>query len=121
MAHPDFRVAGKIFATLGSPNGDWGMAALMPEQQEDFMHLAPDAFKPASGAWGRNGVHGPRRPVGSRSTTLAPTSAWPSPNTVAKTRTVSPTTALAGHRPQATTGSTSVMGMRPIIPANLPR
>ena len=55
MAHPDFRVGGKIFATLGSPNADWGMVQLMPEQQEDFMTLGPDAFKPASGAWGRNG------------------------------------------------------------------
>ena len=55
MAHPDFRVGGKIFATLGSPDADWGMAALMPEQQEDFMQLAPEAFKPATGAWGRSG------------------------------------------------------------------
>ena len=55
MAHPDFRVGGKIFATLGYPNGEYGMVQLMPEQQEDFIHLAPDAFKPASGAWGRNG------------------------------------------------------------------
>ena len=31
------------------------MASLMPEQQEDFMSLAPDAFKPAAGAWGRGG------------------------------------------------------------------
>ena len=54
MAHPDFRVGGKIFATLGSPGPDWGMAALMPEQQE-FMQLAPKAFKPAAGAWGRGG------------------------------------------------------------------
>ncbi|HEX5182563.1 MAG TPA: MmcQ/YjbR family DNA-binding protein [Allosphingosinicella sp.] len=55
MAHPDFRVGGRIFATLGSPNADWGMVQLMPEQQEDFMALAPGAFKPAAGAWGRNG------------------------------------------------------------------
>jgi hypothetical protein len=55
MAHPDFRVGGKIFATLGSPNADWGMVQLMPEQQEDFMTLAPEAFRPASGAWGRKG------------------------------------------------------------------
>jgi hypothetical protein len=55
MAHADFRVGGKIFATLGSPNADWGMAGLMPEQQEDFIQLAPDAFKPAAGAWGRGG------------------------------------------------------------------
>src|SRR5438045_3899142 len=55
MGHPDFRVGGKIFATLGAPNRDWGMAALMPEQQEDFIHLAPAAFEPAAGAWGRGG------------------------------------------------------------------
>jgi hypothetical protein len=55
MKHPDFRVRGKVFATLGYPDAAWGMVALMPEQQEDFMALAPDAFRPASGAWGRRG------------------------------------------------------------------
>jgi hypothetical protein len=55
MGHPDFRVGGKIFATLGAPDADWGMASLMPEQQEDFMTLAPAVFKPAAGAWGRGG------------------------------------------------------------------
>ncbi|HEX8573195.1 MAG TPA: MmcQ/YjbR family DNA-binding protein [Allosphingosinicella sp.] len=55
MGHVDFRVGGKIFATLGSPDEAWGMVSLMPEQQEDFMTLAPEAFKPAAGAWGRGG------------------------------------------------------------------
>ncbi|MBV9932637.1 MAG: MmcQ/YjbR family DNA-binding protein [Alphaproteobacteria bacterium] len=55
MGHPDFRVGGKVFATLGYPDGDWGMVRLMPEQQADFMALAPGAFKPANGAWGRQG------------------------------------------------------------------
>jgi hypothetical protein len=55
MAHADFRVGGKIFATLGSPDEAWGMVSLMPEQQEDIMALAPEAFKPAVGAWGRSG------------------------------------------------------------------
>ena len=55
MGHADFRVGGKIFATLGAPDEAWGMAALMPEQQEDFITLAPAAFKPAAGAWGRGG------------------------------------------------------------------
>jgi hypothetical protein len=55
MGHADFRVGGKVFATLGAPDEAWGMAALMPEQQEDFMTLAPAAFKPAAGAWGRGG------------------------------------------------------------------
>jgi hypothetical protein len=55
MGHGDFRVKGKVFATLGYPDGAWGMVALMPEQQEDFIALAPAAFKPANGAWGRQG------------------------------------------------------------------
>jgi hypothetical protein len=55
MGHADFRAGGKIFATLGAPDADHGMVALMPEQQQDFMALAPDAFRPAAGAWGRGG------------------------------------------------------------------
>jgi hypothetical protein len=55
MGHADFRVGGKIFATLGAPDEAWGMAALMPEQQGDFITLAPEVFKPAAGAWGRGG------------------------------------------------------------------
>ncbi len=55
MGHADFRVGGKIFATLGSPDQAWGMASLMPDQQEDFMAMVPEAFKPAAGAWGRGG------------------------------------------------------------------
>ena len=31
------------------------MASLLPEQQEDFILLAPDAFTAATGAWGRSG------------------------------------------------------------------
>ena len=55
MAHPDFRVGGKIFATLGSPNRQFGMVALLPEQQDLAIEAEPDAFKLASGAWGRGG------------------------------------------------------------------
>lgn len=55
MGHADFRVKGKVFATLGHPDAGWGMVQLMPEQQEDFIALAPDAFRPANGAWGRQG------------------------------------------------------------------
>jgi hypothetical protein len=55
MGHADFRVGGKIFATLGAPDEAWGMVALLPEQQDDFIALAPEAFKPAAGAWGRGG------------------------------------------------------------------
>jgi hypothetical protein len=55
MGHPDFRVGGKIFATLGSPNNEWGMVSLWPEQQELAIEAEPAAFKPAAGAWGRAG------------------------------------------------------------------
>jgi len=55
MGHPDFRVGGKIFATLGSPDADYGMVSLHPEQQELAMEAEPEAFRPASGAWGRGG------------------------------------------------------------------
>lgn len=53
MGHPDFRVSGKIFATL---NGDQsqGMASLTPELQADYM-AADASFHPAAGAWGSKG------------------------------------------------------------------
>ena len=54
MNHPDFRVRGKIFATL-SPHGDWGMAKLPPDEQARLVQLEPDVFSPAAGTWGRNG------------------------------------------------------------------
>lgn len=53
MGHPDFRVGGKIFATLG-PDGNWGMVKLTPDLQSLFLRTSP-AFEPASGAWGRRG------------------------------------------------------------------
>ena len=54
MDHPDFRVKGKIFATLGADE-DWGALKLTPEQQEFLIRAEPKAFKPASGAWGKRG------------------------------------------------------------------
>jgi hypothetical protein len=55
MNHPDFRVGGKIFATLG-PDESWGMVKLTPDQQTLFLRTAPALFEPASGAWGRRGA-----------------------------------------------------------------
>jgi len=55
MNHPDFRVAGKIFATLGYPNQQHGMVRLTPTQQEEFVAAHPSAFSPVAGAWGRKG------------------------------------------------------------------
>ena len=57
MNHPDFRVTGKIFASLGVPDENWGMVKLTPDQQRTFIEKAPEVFKPSSGAWGRQGVH----------------------------------------------------------------
>jgi hypothetical protein len=54
MGHPDFRVKGKIFATL-TLNEDRGMVKLTPEQQTDYMTVDPQVFSPAAGAWGRQG------------------------------------------------------------------
>jgi hypothetical protein len=55
MNHPDFRVAGKIFASLGVPDESWGMVKLTREQQRAFIEKASEVFKPCSGAWGRQG------------------------------------------------------------------
>jgi hypothetical protein len=55
MHHPDFRVAGKIFATLAYPNKQFGMVKLTPIQKEDFAQSHPAAFMAVSGAWGRKG------------------------------------------------------------------
>lgn len=56
MDHPDFRVAGKIFATLGYPDKSRGMVKLSPEDQHYFSKDYPEAFIPVKGAWGRRGA-----------------------------------------------------------------
>jgi hypothetical protein len=56
MRHPDFRVSGKVFATLGYPNRSWGMVKLSPKQQSVFVDREPEAFVPIKGAWGRRGA-----------------------------------------------------------------
>ncbi len=55
MSHPDFRVGGKIFATLGYPDEDHGMVILPPEEQARFVESHPKVFMPAKGAWGKRG------------------------------------------------------------------
>jgi hypothetical protein len=55
MSHPDFRVGGKIFATLGYPDDDHGMVVLPPEEQARFIKSHPKVFAPAKGAWGKQG------------------------------------------------------------------
>jgi len=55
MDHPDFRVGGKIFATLG-PGEEWGMVKLTPDQQAAFVESEPEAFEPIKGGWGAKGA-----------------------------------------------------------------
>jgi hypothetical protein len=56
MDHPDFRVAGKVFATLGYSDRSCGMVKLTPEEQHYFSKEFPHAFEPIKGAWGRRGA-----------------------------------------------------------------
>ena len=55
MSHPDFRVRGKIFATLGYPDKHHGMVVLPPNDQAEFLKSHPDVFVAAKGAWGKQG------------------------------------------------------------------
>jgi hypothetical protein len=55
MRHPDFRVAGKIFATLGYPNENSAVVKLSREEQREFVRSDPGVFTPVKGAWGRQG------------------------------------------------------------------
>jgi hypothetical protein len=56
MNHPDFRVAGKVFATLGYPDKTRAMVKLTPEEQHYFSKDYPNVFIPVKGAWGRRGA-----------------------------------------------------------------
>ncbi len=55
MGHPDFRVKGKIFATLSHEKDNRGTVKLKPEQQASFLADEPDVFRPIPGAWGLRG------------------------------------------------------------------
>lgn len=55
MGHADFRVHGKIFATLGYPDKTQGMVKLTPVQQRAFCQSDSAAFVPVKGAWGEKG------------------------------------------------------------------
>jgi hypothetical protein len=54
MGHPDFRVNGRIFATLQA-NLESGCVMLAPDEQQEFLRAHAKTFTPASGAWGRQG------------------------------------------------------------------
>ena len=56
MNHPDFRIGGRIFASLGYPDDKHGMVKFTPEQQRNFLKKAPGMFSPCAGAWGHQGA-----------------------------------------------------------------
>ena len=56
MGSPDFRVGGRIFATLASQHQGYGNLMLTPEQQAIFVEELPEVFVPIPGGWGRMGA-----------------------------------------------------------------
>ena len=56
FGNPDFRVGGRIFATLASQRQGYGNLMLTPEQQAAFVEELPDLFLPVAGGWGRGGA-----------------------------------------------------------------
>ncbi len=56
MGSADFRVGGRIFATLAAQKLGYGNLMLTPEQQAMFVGEAPEIFLPVAGGWGRNGA-----------------------------------------------------------------
>ena len=56
MGSADFRVGGRIFATLAAQKQGYGNLMLTPEVQTQFVAEAPDVFLPIAGGWGRNGA-----------------------------------------------------------------
>lgn len=56
MGAVDFRVGGRIFATLASQAQGYGNLALTLEEQAAFVEELPDVFIPIAGGWGRMGM-----------------------------------------------------------------
>jgi len=56
FGQPDFRVAGRIFATLASRHLGYGNVKLTLAQQADFVRELPEVFLPVPGDWGRMGM-----------------------------------------------------------------
>jgi len=56
MGAADFRVGGRIFATLASQNRGYGNLMLTPEEQAEFVRELPEVFLPIPGGWGKMGM-----------------------------------------------------------------
>lgn len=53
--HPDFRVRGKLFASLGAPDAGWATVKLEGDEQAMRVEAAPEIFTPVNGRWGPRG------------------------------------------------------------------
>jgi len=77
MGHPDFRVGGKIFATLGYPDEGSAMVKLSALDQMLLTQAEPEVFVPVKGAWGKRGATNVRlRAAKKPSVSKALASAW---------------------------------------------
>jgi len=56
MGHPDFRVGGRIFASLADEDETLAMVKLSLNDQDRFVEAMPAVFEPCAGAWGRGGA-----------------------------------------------------------------
>jgi len=56
FGHADFRVDGKIFATLAYEKDGFGVLMLTPDEQAGMVSDAPEIFVPVTGGWGRQGA-----------------------------------------------------------------
>ena len=140
---PGLQVVGHLLA--GLPGGGLGLDGVPPGAQRiapGLDHQAPQplpvgrdlgvetvgARSPGTHPEQRAGLGGAalrlpvlRRPTaGGFHTTFAATASCPSRNTVAPTSITAPTTALAGYRPPATLGDTSINPIRPATRNNVP-
>src|SRR5690606_24269577 len=101
---------GRVFASLGYPDGRHGMVVLKPPQQREFVRADPGAFTPANGKWGEAGCTLVRLDaVDEESLGEALTTAWknavaagPTKTAPARTRAAAPSKSPAA-RPRATT------------------
>ncbi len=77
MGAPDFRVGGRIFATLAHEAEGYGNLMLTPEIQTMFVGEAPEVFVPIAGGWGRMGMtHVRLRAADEQTLTGALRTAW---------------------------------------------
>jgi hypothetical protein len=71
MNHPDFRVGGKIFATLPDPEQCVAVLMLTLEQQRQLIDDEPDVFAPVKGGWGERGATEVQLEIANRQTLAA--------------------------------------------------